>query len=344
MKPDKKHPKKKFNIGLVGCGAVGLKRINSLDSNVKLIGCTDINAYKTMQFIKNFDKNKNIKIFDNWLELINSPNIDIVIVATPHNLLSKITIAAIEAKKNVLVEKPGGCNSKDLLSMIKKAAKNKVKVHVGFNHRYHPSLIKARKLVNDGVIGELMFIRARYGHGGRIGYEKEWRLNPKLSGGGELIDQGIHLIDLSRWFLGELVNVHGYACNYFWNSQVEDNGFMTLKTKENKVAFLHASCTEWKNIFSMEIYGKLGKLDLNGLGGSYGLEKLTFYKMSPKMGPPKEKTWKFPLNDVSWNLEMRKFIKDIEFNRKSNSSLKDAYSALKIIEKIYKVSGYDYRS
>jgi predicted dehydrogenase len=189
-----------------------------------------------------------------------------------------------------------------------------------------------------------MFIRARYGHGGRIGYEKEWRLNPKLSGGGELIDQGIHLIDLSRWFLGELVNVQGYACNYFWNSQVEDNGFMTLKTKENKVAFLHASCTEWKNIFSMEIYGKLGKLDLNGLGGNYGLEKLTFYKMSPKMGPPKKKTWKFPLNDVSWNLEMKKFIKDIEFNRKSNSSLKDAYSALKIIEKIYKVSGYDYRS
>lgn len=222
------------------------------------------------------------------------------------------------------------------------AEKKGVKVHVGFNHRYHRSLRKAKEIFDSGALGELMFIRARYGHGGRIGYDKEWRAKPELSGGGELIDQGPHLIDLSRWFLGEFTEVQGFAHTYYWDMPVDDNGFMLLKTEKKQTAFLHASCTEWKNLFSMEIYGRDGKLDLSGLGGSYGLEKLTWYKMLPEMGPPETTSWEYPMGDDSWAVEMAEFYDDIRLNRAPAAGLGDAYAALKIIEKIYKESGYDH--
>jgi predicted dehydrogenase len=192
------------------------------------------------------------------------------------------------------------------------------------------------------VLGELMFIRARYGHGARLGYDKEWRADPKLSGGGELIDQGPHLIDLSRWFLGEFTEVQGFAHTYYWDMPVDDNGFMLLKTAKKQTAFLHASCTEWKNLFSMEIYGKQGKLDLSGLGGSYGLEKITWYKMLAEMGPPETTSWEYPMADDSWEREMNEFFEDIRCDRIPSAGLNDAYAALKIVEAIYKESGYDH--
>ena len=161
-------------------------------------------------------------------------------------------------------------------------------------------------------------------------------------GRGELIDQGPHLIDLSRWFMGEFTEVQGFAHTYYWDMPVDDNGFMLLKTAKKQTAFLHASCTEWKNLFSMEIYGRDGKLDLSGLGGSYGLEKLTWYKMLPEMGPPETTAWEYPMGDNSWDVEMAEFYDDIRLNRIPEAGLGDAYAALKIIEHIYKESGYDH--
>ena len=194
-------------------------------------------------------------------------------------------------------------------------------VRVGFNHRYHRALQKAHQLVNSGAIGPLMFLRARYGHGGRIGYDREWRANPTRSGGGELIDQGPHLIDLARWFLGEFAEVDGFATTYFWNMPVDDNGFLLLKTASKQVAFLHASCTEWKIHFSFEIYGRNGKLDINGLGGSYGVERLTFYKMLPEMGPPETIAWEYPMADNSWELEFADFLEDIRLQRQPSAGI-----------------------
>jgi predicted dehydrogenase len=123
---------------------------------------------------------------------------------------------------------------------------------------------------------------------------------------------------------------------------VDDNGFMLLKTAKKKVAFLHASCTEWKNLFSMEIYGKLGKLDLSGLGGSYGIEKITWYKMLPEMGPPETTCWEYPMTDDSWAVEFSEFFEDIRLVREPSSGLKDALAALKVVESIYRESDYDY--
>ena len=327
-----------FGVGIIGCGLIGQKRAKALGSGGRLVACADIDVSRA----ESLAKGTSSKVFRDWRELVWSPNVDVVIVATLHDSLAEITLNAIEAGKHVLVEKPAARTAAELDPVMAAAAQHGVKVHVGFNHRYHRSLRKAKEIVDAGGLGELMFIRARYGHGGRIGYDKEWRSKPELSGGGELIDQGPHLIDLSRWFLGEFAEVRGFAHTYFWDMPVDDNGFMLLKTAKKQVAFLHASCTEWKNLFSMEVYGKDGKLDLSGLGGSYGLEKLTWYKMLPEMGPPETTSWEYPMGDDSWGVEVAEFFEDIRSDRVPAAGLGDAHAALKIIETIYTESGYDH--
>ena len=203
--------------------------------------------------------------------------------------------AAIRAGVHVLIEKPAARHVDELTELPRLAAEHAVRVRVGFNHRYHRAFQQARRLVEAGALGPLMFVRARYGHGGRPGYAREWRAQPQRSGGGELIDQGVHLIDLARWFLGEFIEVSGFAHTYFWDMPVEDNGFMLLKTATQQAAFLHVSCTEWKNTFSFELYGRDGKLQVDGLGGSYGVEKLSWYKNLPEMGPPETTIWEYPM-------------------------------------------------
>ena len=329
--------KKKFGIGIIGCGVIGQKRAEALGEGGKLVACAD----KDINRAKSLAKTSNAIVFEDWKALLELPEVEIVIIATLHESLVQITLAAIEAGKHVLVEKPAARFAKELVPVMKASKKSKVKVHVGFNHRYHRSLRKAREIIDLGELGELMFIRARYGHGGRVGYDKEWRAKPELSGGGELIDQGTHLIDLSRWFIGEFSEIQGFAHTYYWDMPVDDNGFLLLKTQKKQTAFLHVSCSEWKNLFSIEIYGRKGKLDLSGLGGSYGVEKITFYKMLKEMGPPETTSWEYPMADNSWTVELAEFYEDILFDRQPSSGLGDAHAALKIIERIYQESGYD---
>jgi predicted dehydrogenase len=328
-------PEKNFGVGIVGCGLIGQKRAKALGGGGRLVACADIDAGRA----ESLAKGSGALVCIDWRDLLRLPEVDIVVVATLHDSLAAITLAAVEAGKHVLVEKPAARSARELEPVIAAADKMGVKVHVGFSHRYHRSLRKAKEIVDSGGLGELMFIRARYGHGGRVGYDREWRADPKLSGGGELIDQGPHLIDLSRWFLGDFNEVQGFAHTYYWDMPVDDNGFMLLKTPKKHAAFLHVSCTEWKNLFSMEIYGKNGKLDLQGLGGSYGVEKLIWYKMLPEMGPPETISWEYPMADDSWAVEIAEFYEDICLGRAPAAGLGDAYEALEIIEKIYGESG-----
>jgi predicted dehydrogenase len=331
---------KTFGVGIVGCGMIGRKRAKALGQAGQLVACADLDVARAESLARTSGAN----VFRDWRELVSSPLVDVVIVATLHDSLAEITRTAAEAGKHVFVEKPSARNASELEPVMEAVAKHGVRVHVGFNHRYHRSLRKAKELVVSGVLGELMFVRARYGHGARIGYDKEWRADPVLSGGGELIDQGPHLIDLSRWFLGEITEAQGFAHTYFWDMPVDDNGFMLLKTAKKQAAFLHVSCTEWKNLFSMEIYGRLGKIDLTGLGGSYGVEKITWYRMLPEMGPPETMSWEFPMDDDSWAVELAEFFEDVRLDRAPAASLQDAQAALKIIELIYSESGYDHRA
>ena len=329
-----------IGVGIIGCGLIGQKRSKALGDGGRLVACADIDLTRAQSLV-----GIGAKAFSDWRELLALPEVEMVVIATLHDSLAEITLAAIEEGKHVLVEKPAARNPQELESLITVSAQRGVKVHVGFNHRYHRAMRKAKELIDSGALGGLMFLRARYGHGGRVGYNREWRANPEISGGGELIDQGPHLTDLARWFLGaEFYEIQGFAHTYYWDMPVDDNGFMLLKTANQQVAFLHASCSEWKNVFSMEIYGRDGKLEITGLGGSYGVERLTWFKMLPEMGPPETTTWEYPMADDSWAVEMAEFYEDIRLNREPAAGLKDAYESLKIIQQIYQESGYDYRT
>jgi predicted dehydrogenase len=322
-----------MNIGLIGCGNVGIKRAQSIGEGDDLIIVVDSDLLKAKK-LANMMKIK--KFSSDPYEVIQDDSIDMVIISTTNDYLASLTLAAVINGKHVLVEKPAGRNSDELLPIICEAHKNKVYVKVGFNHRFHPAFIKAKEFVKSRALGELMFVRGHYGHGGRLGYEKEWRADPAKSGGGELIDQGVHLIDLSRWFLGDLDVINSYAHTYFWDMPVEDNAFLMLKSSKDKVAWLHVSCTEWKNMFSFEIYGRKGKLVIDGLGGSYGVEQLTYYRMYPKMGIPDTGIWKYKSKvDLSWQNELDYFIQCIKYHKKPEGDISDAKKALDIVKIVY---------
>jgi predicted dehydrogenase len=323
-----------MKVAIVGCGLIGHKRAKTL-ANSQLVACVDHVLEKAESLAKQFP---GCIALTDWHEIMNRPDIDVIIIATLHASLAEIGLAAVAAGKHVLVEKPGGRRTHELDPIIATAKQTGSLVRVGFNHRYHRAFRKARELVDQNALGDLMFIRARYGHGGRVGYDKEWRANPVLSGGGELIDQGVHLIDLARWFLGDFNDIQGHANTYYWDMPVDDNGFLLLKTPKKQVAFLHASCTEWKNLFSFEIYGRQGKIDISGLGGSYGVERIAYYKMSAAMGPPETFIWEYPMADDSWEVEFAEFVEDISQNRQPAASIHDAHAALHIVEEIYRMS------
>ena len=223
------------------------------------------------------------------------------------------------------------------MSEVAKAADAAGRVaKVGYNHRFHPAVSRARAIVDGGEIGPLLFVRGRYGHGGRPGYEREWRFQRAISGGGELVDQGSHLIDLAQWLLGEFTEVQGTLRTFFWGAEVEDNVFLTLSTADRRIAWLHASWTEWRNLFSLEIYGRDGKLQIEGLGGSYGVESLTFYRMLPGMGPPETTRWEYPFPDHSWETETAEFITAIDEGRQPIGNADEAVATMSVIDRVYR--------
>jgi len=333
------HPSlSQFQFIQVGCGLIGKKRAASL---AQIPGAF-------LKYACDLDSSRATELAQSSLGCItadlktalNDKAIQAVLVSTLNSSLVPIAIDAVRAGKHVLIEKPGALNASELKTLLAEANKTGVKVRVSYNHRYHPALQKARDLFIQGALGQLMFIRGRYGHGGRIGYDTEWRANPALSGGGELIDQGVHLIDLAHWFMGDFSTIDGHATTYFWNMKVDDNAFLSLRTATGQTAWLQVSCTEWKNMFSFEIYGKDAKVSIEGLGGSYGQERLTYYKMLPQMGPPDTTVFDYPQGDESWKLEMMEFIDDIKLNREPSPSLTEGIKTLEVVETIYKKSAY----
>ena len=324
-----------MNYAIVGCGLIGRKRLASLPKGSRLVVACDLQRSRAEDLARGVP---GARATADFMEAVAAADVEVVIVATLNGSLADVAGAAIRAGKHVLVEKPAARNVTEARQLVDLEAAHGVMVRVGYNHRYHPALQKARALIDEGIAGELMFMRGRYGHGGRVGYDREWRADPALSGGGELIDQGVHLIDLARWFFGELPQVEGHAVTSFWDMPVDDNAFMNLRTADGRTAWLHVSCSEWKNLFSLEIYGRGAKLEISGLGGSYGIERLTLFKMLPEMGPPETTIWEYPRGDQSWRVEMEIFEEDICLHRRPDPGLRDALAILEIVGKIYENS------
>jgi len=318
-----------MRVGIVGCGLIGHKRAGALGGDA-LVAVCDRDASRAQALAAKHPSAAAVSID----ELLGRA--EAVVVATTNDQLAPIAARAIEAGKHVLVEKPGARSPAELEPLAQLARKRGVTVRVGYNHRFHPAARKAREILATGACGPLMFVRARYGHGGREGYDREWRMDPAMSGGGELIDQGVHLIDLSRWYLGsEIADVRGRVVTSFWDTKADDNAFLTLTARGGQIAHLHASCTEWKNLFSFEIYGRNAKLHLEGLGGSYGVERLYQYQMRSGMGPPDTMIHEYPFADSSWTLEWQDFTAAISGAAGSGATLEDALSTLRVVAEAY---------
>lgn len=260
--------------------------------------------------------------------------VEIAVIATTHDALAPLAAKAVEAGCHVLVEKPGADRAAALLALNEVAERHGRVVRVGFNHRFHPAVLKAKELVESGQYGQVLNLRARYGHGGRLGYEREWRADRALSGGGELLDQGVHLIDLTRFLAGEASLAFSELRTEFWDMSVEDNAYLALRTARGAFAWLHASWTEWKNLFSLEVAMRGAKIEVSGLGGSYGPECLLLHEMRPEMGPPRTSGWEWR-DDDSWAREWEDVLLAIQGGPARGAGITDALAAMRIVEEAY---------
>lgn len=323
-----------MNIAIIGCGLIGRKRATFLPKSMKLIAVCDTNEEAGKALADEF----NCKFEQKWEDVVDNPEIQAVFIATTNNFLTPIGQACILQGKHVLIEKPGARNPEELQALIDAHQKKPVVVRFGFNHRYHPSLLKAKEIIQNEKFGPVMFIRAKYGHGARLGYGDEWRFDPEIAGGGELLDQGSHLIDLTNYLIGEMEEVTGITGKLYWSDKLEDSSFIIMKNKKGQIAQLSATCIEWKNLFQFEIMCKTAKIEITGLGRSYGEEGIVLYKMKPEMGPPEVEEIHFDQEDNSWKLENEEFEQAIQQKDYSDQKLREAKYCIDTVFKVYQLN------
>lgn len=326
-----------LRVGLVGAGLIGNKRSKVIQDDPEsiLVAVADPNneAAKSLPY----DKTE-YTVYSEWKDLLNKNELDMVIISTPNHYQLPIIKAVAAKGLHCFSEKPLGRNATESEEMIAACEENGVILKTGFNHRFHPAIEKAKELLDSGSVGKLLNIRARYGHGGRPGMEEEWRSSKSLSGGGELLDQGVHIIDLIRWYAGEFSEIYGKVETKFWEIEVEDNAFALGKTESGVTASFHVSWTNWRNIFSFELFGTDGYLLINGLGGSYGAETLEWGRRRSEGGVPEIENFEFEQNDASWEKEWKDFKNALNGDRPPSGSGLDGLKANLVVEALYKSS------
>ena len=326
----------RIRVALVGAGKFGTKRAMAIAKNpsseIRVV------ADQVFESARHLAENIGCEHSTNWEETVARKDVDAVLVATSTQFLSEVTHAALIAGKHVLCEKPFARTAEEARISVEEAAKRSLLLKVGYNHRYHPAIAKAHELFEQGLIGNIQFLRCLYGHGGRQGYEREWRSDPK-SGGGQLLDQGVHALDLFRWFLGDFAEVKAFNTTSYWPiAPAEDNMFALLRTKEGQVASLHASWTNWKNVFSFEIFGEKGFLSVTGLGGHYGLERLCLGSRHTIGAKPDEQWFEYEGPDESLAEEWEDFLDCIATGRQPASSGEESLRTLQLVQAIYQAS------
>lgn len=323
----------KLRVGIVGCGLIGARRARfAAAAGDRVVAVSDLAVDRAVALARDHGA----RAEPDWRALVACPEIDAVVVATFNAALADVASAALDAGKHVLCEKPFGCNATEALRLLETASRTDRVVKVGFTLRHHEAVARAHALVEEGAIGTPVAVRAAYGHGGRPGYDREWRGDPALAGGGELLDQGVHLVDLSRWFLGDFARVSGAVGTWVWQVEpLEDNGFALLQTADGRVATLHTSWTQWRNLFRLEVLGTDGLVTVGGLGGSYGPETLVHARRRPEGGAPDERQWAFETGELAWIAEWEEFAGAVRDGREPLGSASDGYEAARLVDAIY---------
>ncbi len=322
-----------MRVGLIGAGRQGWRRAAALDgsSEDQLVAVFDINRDSAERLATRFS----CAVSSSWEDVFENRRVDAIVICTPPSVHARMVGAALLAGTHTLCEKPMGLTSKEAGRLSELAEAKGLILKAGYNHRHHPGIAKCKEWQEEGRVGDIVFVRARYGTGGREGYDADWRMRREVSGGGQLVDQGLHLLDLARWFLGDFSRAFGLIHTGFWTkTAVEDNVFALLQAPNGQVASLHASWTQWKNLFSFEVYGTDGYVTVDGLGGSYGVERVVLGKRSA--GEPWwEESIEFRGEDESWRREWLEFKAAIAEGREPLGGARDAYEALRLAEAVY---------
>ncbi len=326
---------------IIGYGYMGEIRARNIDkiADLQLAGICD-------PFVAAEDTRKDCPYYADYRIAIDREHPDIVFVCTPNHISPEIACHALEKGCHVFCEKPPGRNLDDIKRIMKAERRRPgLKVMFGFNHRHHPAILEAKSIVDAGRMGRIMWLRGVYGKSGGKGrdFEQSWRNDPQISGGGILLDQGIHMLDLFRFFCGDFDEVKGMMTTAFWNIPVEDNAFVMMRNRSGQLAHLHSSATLWKHKFRLEIGLEGGYLIAQGLlskSGSYGRETLLIGRKSDRdtsaLGNPREEVVYFD-TDQSWDRQVEELIRCIHQDLPiTDSSTRDALRVMEIIDAVYR--------
>lgn len=325
---------KLMRVHIAGAGLVGRKRANSLAAEDHLVSVTDPVLERAEELAERSATFPfATKDIDTALAVVEPA--DTAIVATTHEQLIPTALPFAQAGCHILVEKPGARTPAEFAELMDAMHPDRT-LGVGYNHRFHPAFLDLHAIAQSGQFGPVRAIRARYGHGGRQGYEKEWRADRERSGGGELLDQGSHLIDLTRFIAGGFRLRSSDLATLYWEIEVEDNAWLLGELPGGGRASLHASWTEWKNLFSFEAFFTSAKVEVSGLGGSYGPEQLIVSHMESGLGPPRITTTQYASGDVSWEQEWADFANRAAGGNGIGASGADASAVLAITEEAYR--------
>ena len=323
----------KYNVGIIGYGVMGKIRHQTINETQKgevlAISEPNIDAHNELPNLSHD-------------EIINHPNLDIIFVCTPNFLNKDLTIRALNAGKHVFCEKPPAFTGADVDEIRQAEVASGKKLMYGFNHRHHDSVMHMKTLIDSGTYGKVLWLRGRYGKSVTADYFNQWRAKRELAGGGILIDQGIHMLDLFLYLSGDFDVVKAEVSNLYWQMDVEDNAFVILKdSKTGRVASLHSTMSQWRHLFSLEIFLEKGYMVLNGLitsSMSYGEETLSVAKnrsSAPAATWRDEVITKY-IDNNSWRYEIDHFFNAVENNEPvkiGNSA--DAFKLMTIIDEIY---------
>jgi predicted dehydrogenase len=326
-------------VAIVGCGLIGRKRAAALPAGSVRAVHDVATAAAAALAVEIAATGPTPLVAPDLASACRAPGVGLVVVATSHDGLAPAAAAALDAGCHVLVEKPAGRSLAEVVALAERARAVGLQVRVGYNHRFHPAVEKAREIVDGHDLGALLHVRGRYGHGGRVGYEREWRAQRERSGGGELVDQGSHLLDLFGCFAGSPTLAYAELRTAFWPMEVEDNAFLAVHGADGALGWLHASWTEWKNLFSFELTYERAKLELAGLGGSYGTERLTWYAMRPEMGPPPTTAWEWPGPDRSWDDEVGDVLVALQGGAARGAGIDDAIAVWRVVDEAQRRAG-----
>ena len=324
----------KKKVGIIGFGRMGQIRLEVIRK---------LDIFEVVSIYDPYSTKKN-RLFVNSLDdLIDNKNIEIIFICTPNYLNKKLTIESLKKEKHVFCEKPPGLNAKDIENVIIAENKYKKTLMYGFNHRHHDSIQKIKQIVDKKEFGRILWMRGRYGKSVETDFYKNWRSKKEYSGGGILIDQGIHMLDIFLYLAGDFDKIQAVVSNLYWDLDIEDNVFAMLQNSKNKIAAsLHSTMTQWRNLFSLEVFFEKGYVVLNGLNTSsksYGEEVLNIAKnrsLAPAAIWEEEENIHFKI-DNSWEKEIIEFNKSIIKNTKPiiGNSL-EALQLMKVIDEIYK--------